>query len=192
LSSAVSTSRPQLVAKQSETKDRCTYFRIQLHDATSSQDRFFDADYSDALRRMALSVVASHGPIRDDELVREIARAHGFARTGNRIKQRILSLLPDITSTEEPVGRFLWSGSAPSESIPFRYPASEDQRRSLEKIPMAELAGLVRELPMLMMHDDPASALARQIGLERLSQAARQRLEEALKSEGKKALPHLQ
>jgi hypothetical protein len=56
---------------------------------------------------MALAVLEAQGPIRDDALVREIARAHGFARTGNRIKQRVLELLPDVTVPDDkkPVGK---------------------------------------------------------------------------------------
>jgi very-short-patch-repair endonuclease len=89
-----------LVARQAPMKDRCIYFRVNLGDAVANQDRFFDTDYADSLRQMAQAVLASQGPIRDDALVREIARAHGFARTGNRIKQRVLELLPDVASTQ--------------------------------------------------------------------------------------------
>ncbi len=174
--------RPQLVAKQSPRRERLFYKPADLGDAAANQNRFFDEDYSDNLRRMASSVLESQGPIRDDALVREVARAHGFARTGNRIKQRILDLLPDVTVTEESVGRFLWPGASASESIPFRYPASDVGRRSLDEVALPELVSLVRELSHLAATDDPALALAREIGLARLSRTGRERLEEALES----------
>ncbi|MCU0880850.1 MAG: DUF3320 domain-containing protein, partial [Pirellulaceae bacterium] len=169
-----------LFARQSPTNDRCIYFRVNLGDAVANQDRFFDTEYADALRQMALAVLASQGPIRDDALVREIARAHGFARTGNRIKQRVLELLPDVASTVEPVGRFLWPDANVQDLLPFRHAAAGDERRSLDEIPMPELVGLVRELPVILMSEDPAIALAREIGLARLSQTGRSRLEEAI------------
>jgi very-short-patch-repair endonuclease len=172
--------RHQLVAHQAPEKERRLYSRIDLGEATANQDRFFNDDYSDTLRSMALSVLKSHGPIRDDALAREVAKAHGFARTGNRIKQRVLELLPDVTATEEPVGRFLWPGSAAQDSVAFRYALEDGWRRSLDEIAMPELVGLVRENPVLAASDDPALALAREIGLARLARGARERLERAL------------
>jgi hypothetical protein len=155
---------------------------VELGDATSCQDRFFDDDYSVVLRRMAISVLEAQGPIRDDALAREVARAHGFARTGSRIKQRIFELLADVTTTVEPAGTFLWPSPAVQKSLPFRYHSSEDGRRSLDEIAMPELIGLVRDNPTLATSDDPAFALAREIGLARLAASARSRLEDAIKA----------
>lgn len=180
LESAEPTSRPQLFAKQPSANTRHLYARADLGNAADNQSRFFDDDYSDVLRRMALSVLNVQGPIRDDALARELARAHGFARTGNRIKDRVLHLLPNVIVTEASVGRFLWPGSQAQDSIPFRYSTDDADRRSLDEIPLAELIGLVREHPLLAASDDPAIALAREIGLARLARGARARLEEAL------------
>ncbi len=172
--------QPQLVAKQISPTERRLYVRAELADATASQDRFFDDDYSDVLRNMAMAVLEAEAPIRDDALAREVARAHGFARTGNRIKQRVLGLLPEVTTTEDSTGRFLWADDSPLDWIPFRYPAPDEERRSLSEVAMAELIGLVRERPDLRAAEDPALALAREIGLARLARAARERLEEAM------------
>ncbi|MGD9127334.1 MAG: DUF3320 domain-containing protein, partial [Planctomycetia bacterium] len=172
--------RPQLVANQAPAKDRLLYVRAELPDATINQERFFDDNYSDTLRAMATTVLNVQGPIRDDALAREVARAHGFARTGNKIKQRVLDLLPDVTVTEESTGRFLWADDLPKESISFRYPVNDSERRSLEEVAMPELIGLVQEHPDLATGDDPPIALARKIGLARLASKARERLEEAL------------
>ena len=172
--------RPLLFAGQAPKKERLLYIRAELLDATPNQGRFFDDDYSDTLREMATKVLSVQGPIRDDALAREVARAHGFARTGNKIKQHLLGLLPNVTVTEESVGRFLWADNSPKESIPFRYPSHDGERRSLDEVAMPEIIGLVRENPGLAASDDPAIALARQIGLTRLARKARERLEEAL------------
>lgn len=170
----------QLIAQQASQQHLRTYSRIDPGDARAHQDRFFDESYSDALKRMAMSVLESHGPIRDDVLVREVARAHGFGRTGSRIKQRVLELLPDVTTTEESVGTFLWPGPTVPESVPFRYAIDDGEHRRLDEIAMPELIGLVHEHPVLAASDDPALALARAIGLARLARGARGRLEEAL------------
>lgn len=172
--------RHVLFARQVVSKERRVYIRAQLGDATRNQNRFFDADYSETLARMAREVLEIQGPILDDALVREIARAHGFARTGNRIKQRVLEFLPNATFTIEAAGRFLWPELVAHESIPFRYHVEEDARRSLNEIAMPELIGLVRENAALASSDDFALALAREIGLARLASSARIRLEEAI------------
>lgn len=104
--------------------------------------------------------------------------------TGGHIKQRVLELLPHVTATEESVGTFLWPERTVSESVPFRYAIDDGEHRSLDEIAMPELIGLVREHPLLAASDDPALALARAIGLARLSRGARTRLEEALEACG--------
>lgn len=174
--------RPQLVAQQAPREDRQFYVRAKLADGTANQDRFFEADYTETLKEMAFSVLASQGPILDEALVREIARAHGFARTGNRIKQRILELLQDVTSTDEPIGKFLWAGPSVRDSIPFRHALNEEDRRHIDEIPMPELIGLIHEKQDVANCDDPALALAREIGLARLARTARERLEAALEA----------
>lgn len=100
------------------------------------------------------------------------------------MKQRVLELLPDVTSTVESVGVFLWPGDEAPESIPFRYHATDENRRSLDEIAMPELVGLVREYPELASSPDPALYLAEKLGLARLSSIARARLEEAISASG--------
>jgi very-short-patch-repair endonuclease len=170
-----------LVARQVPPMRRHFYVRSHLPDASGNRARFFDDDYSPLLRQLALSVVAAHAPIRDEALVREVARAHGFARTGSRIATRILDLLSDVTTTEESVGRFLWAEPCVPESVPFRYPAEGAERRAIDEIAMPELIGLIQECPELLVSDDPPLAVAREIGVERLYRAARERLKDALR-----------
>ena len=161
------------------------YEQAILADATDGQGRFFGDDYDDELKRMARAVLEKEGPIRDDLLTRRIARAHGFARTGGRIKDRVLALLPNVTVTKESVGNFLWPTDSPPPLIPFRRPHPGDERRSLDEIPMPELIGLVRSRPDLAASDDPAIAFAREIGLARLAKLALERLEEAIERANK-------
>lgn len=153
---------------------------VELADATSNQSRFFDDDYSCEIRRMALAAVDVEGPVRDDIVVRRVARAHGFARAGARIRDRVLSLIPRVTATAEKAGRFLWACEKPPETVAFRYSEQNDERRSLDEVPMQELMGLVQSRPDLAASEDTALAFAREIGLARLSKSARERLESAI------------
>lgn len=174
--------RTPLVARHETEQPRLQYQRAELRDHSANQSRFFDDDYSDALREMSLAIIESQGPIRDDVLAREIARAHGFARTGNKMKERVLELVPNVAKSEELVGNFLWPNSEAKEWIPFRYAADDLSRRSIEEIAIPELIGLVKKHPLLATADDPALALARVMGLARLARSARDRLEIAIEA----------
>tara|TARA_R110002073_G_scaffold7245_26_gene41479 strand:+ start:2613 stop:8513 length:5901 start_codon:yes stop_codon:yes gene_type:complete len=156
------------------------YARVKLSDLASNQDRFFESSYDDELRAMAVAILNQQAPIRDDVLAKQVARAHGFARTGANIRSRVLNLLVGVPSTKETTGRFLWSSETPSRIICFRNASCEDDRRSVGEMPIAELLGLIQRNEHLLSEDDPAIALARSIGLGRLSQSARQRFEEAV------------
>jgi hypothetical protein len=161
-------------------RQQIRYQVANLPDATHQQARFFDEDYSQELRQMAQVVIETEAPVRDDVLAKRIARAHGFARTGPRIKDRVMSVVPEVTATTEDAGRFLWATPEPAAIVPFRHAAPNDERRSLDEIPIPELLGLLDWRPDVMTADDPAIALAREMGLGRLSKTARERLEYAI------------
>ena len=157
------------------------YFqRLSLPDLSHAQDQFFDASYDETLRQMARSMIDQEAPIRDDVLAKHISRAHGFARTGARIRDRILDLLADVVATEESTGRFLWSCKTPPPVVEYRHAHPDDEKRSIDEISISELIGLLESAPELATENDPAIAMARTIGFARLSQSSRQRLDEAI------------
>ncbi|TWU18275.1 DUF3320 domain-containing protein [Allorhodopirellula heiligendammensis] len=166
----------------SEPDSKVYYARITLADAVGNQDRFYDSSYDEDLKRMAMEVLRNEAPIRDDVLAKQVARAHGFSRTHANIRSRILELLGDVVSTDESTGRFLWASEEPQSVVNFRPAKSDDDRRSVDEISIAELTGLIRQRRQLLAEDDPAVSLARSIGLARLSQSARERIEEAIRS----------
>ncbi|WP_246106071.1 DUF3320 domain-containing protein [Rosistilla ulvae] len=170
------------VASAPESESTIYYARVKLADAVGNQDRFFDSSYDDDLRQMAMEVLRNEAPIRDDVLAKQIARAHGFARTGANIQCRILDLLGDVLSTDESTGRFLWASDASQPVVKFRPAKSDDDRRSVDEISIAELTGLIQCESELLTETDPAVSVARSIGLTRLSQSARDRIEEAIRS----------
>jgi hypothetical protein len=89
-------------------------------------------------------------------------------------------VLDGVCVTEESTGRFLWAAADPPSTIDFRFAASEDERRSVDEIALAELSGLVAANRKLLEADDPAVNYARVIGLARLSKSARERINEAV------------
>lgn len=156
------------------------YEPLVLADASANRERFDKPEYTQTLRDMVLSVVMSHGPIREDVLAERIAKCHGFQRTGRNIKERILAVLPWTIVTKESVGRFLWPTHVPAGFIPFRHARSGDTDREVSEIPIQELVGLVMEQPQLAASADPAQTLARELGIERITQPVRARLAEAI------------
>lgn len=143
-------------------------------------DRFFDFGYRQTLRDMIAAVLEAEAPVREDVLARRIARAHGWLRTGSRIREQIQLHLREVDATEEQTGRFLWPRGTVSESIAYREPASEEDRRPVSEIAIAELVGCVESNPDLLDEADPALSFARLIGLDRLAAASRARLEDAI------------
>ena len=163
-----------------QAPERVWYEPLELENAADSKERFDKPDYTETLREIVLSVLMSHGPIRDDVLVEKVAECHGFQRTGKNIRERILSVLPWTIATTETVGRFLWAATVPEGFIPFRHPRNDSRRRDVDEIPIQELIGLALELPALATSPDPALLLARALGVERLTGSVRERLTHAI------------
>ncbi len=141
-------------------------------------DRFFEPAYSALLTELIAKVVKQESPIKDDVLVERIARAHGFLRSGNRIRERVLSLTESAhyLLQEESGATFVWSDAATAGSWNLaRYPATSEDCRSIEEIALPELAAAFPRV-------DPGAYLAqvaRNFGVKRLSAQARIRLERA-------------
>jgi len=143
-------------------------------------EAFFSKEYTDKLRSMVLSVLQTESPIREDVLVQRIARLHRFSRTGAKIRDRILSLIEDVHSTRESTGRFLWASGVSLETTDFRHPLTEVDRRPVDQIALAELCDIVITHRKDLTEPDPALAISRRIGLNRLTSGARERIQEAI------------
>ena len=129
---------------------------------------------------MVDAVLEAEAPLREDILAQCIARAHGWLRTGSRIREQVLLHLKDVDRTEESSGDFIWKKGTVSEFIPYRAPEAMEFRRSISDIPLAELAYIVRSKGELLDESDPALSLARFLGVERLAATSRERLDEAI------------
>jgi very-short-patch-repair endonuclease len=178
----------------SPATDRPLFRRANLDEFPTEPATFFEESASEVLGQMIKATLETEAPIRDDILHQRIARAYGWQRTGTRIRQRIDLLLSDYATTEESSGRFIWATAETTDTVAFRYPATDNDRRGVDEISIAELRGLISAQPDLLREDDPVDAFARHVGVGRLTKATRARLQEALSdrlpgSENDKAMP---
>lgn len=144
-------------------------------------DAFLEPSYDTVLEAMIAHVIAVEGPIREDILAKRIARAHGWTRTGARIRDRVINIAARThTQTTEDVGGFFWPLGADTTSWPtFRRPDG-GQPRPVDDIALPEWVALARELRAAGTPDSEGpTAMARKAGLQKLRQASKERLEKA-------------
>jgi very-short-patch-repair endonuclease len=156
------------------------YLITDLSSFQADPDQFFEFGYRDILRGMIEAIIETESPLRADILAQRLARAHGWLRTGVRIRERIDLHLRGLDTTRESSGEFVWKKGTVLDILPYRRPASEDARRSIADIPLAELASVVLDNSELLDEPDPARDLARLLGVERLAAVSRARLDEAI------------
>ena len=126
------------------------------------------------------AVMTAEAPVREDVLAQRIARAHGWSRTGARIRDQVARHLQNYERTDETPGSFLWQPGTVAPRIAFRRPLSSDHRRPLSEIALAELVDFVLSHPDGLNEDDPPLVYARLLEIDRLAAPSRERLEEAI------------
>lgn len=127
-------------------------------------------------------VAVVEGPVRDDVLARRIARVHGWARTGARIRDRIMTLVRSrLPMTQEEDGLFIWGPEADTKIFTtFRRPMGSEAR-PVDEIALPELIALAHEVLANGMNGEAAiTAMARETGGQRIRAASRERLKRAL------------
>ncbi len=142
-------------------------------------DQFYEPAYNPTLLELTAYIVKVEAPLRDDLLVERVARAHGFARSGRAIRERVLTLKGRrfLRYKDAVGGMFVWPDSASRKLwSTFRVPATEDDFRPIEDICSEELRAGAAGLSV----EDVPWELSRLLGIRRLSAAARQRIEAAL------------
>jgi len=157
-----------------------TYSATDLSEFKADPDRFFEFTYRSKLQAMVDAVIAHEAPLREDVLAQRIARAHGWLRTGARIRDQITHHLRQLDRTQETTGVFLWKPGTVSSRLKFRPPSNEQNRRPLSDICLAELVDFVLSNRSVLDETDPPLIYARLLQLERLAASSRERLEEAI------------
>lgn len=150
-----------------------------------SAELFYEPSYDTVLQPMVEWVVQHEGPVLDAVLARRIARAHGFQRTGSRIQERVEQIARHLfDAIEEPGGTFYWPRGVDTQAeFAFRWPSDEGSARDIEEICESELVSLARwVLDKGKSGEEALTAMAREIGLMKLRNASRGRLEAALRA----------
>lgn len=141
-------------------------------------DAFFDPGYTSTLLAMMQAVIDAEAPVRGDVLARRIARAHGWAKTGSRILERVMAVAAgSFTLAIEGDHTFVWPQGADTSHCPhFRHFAGAIPR-PVDEIALPELAALAREVKA-EGHEGEAAlmAMAKAVGLQKVSQKGRERL----------------
>ena len=148
----------------------------------AAPDRFYDPAYRAELAGIVERILAEQGPLRDDRLVQAVARMHGFRRSGREIRDRVMSVVPELSAvTTEEAGRFVWPpGLDPAGWDRFRPPAPGGMSDPMD-LPLAELAALARQCLRRGLSDEATLVAMRDAcGLRRLGETARARCLTAL------------
>jgi very-short-patch-repair endonuclease len=153
--------------------------------------RFYEAAYEPVIAQMTAALIDTQGPMTFKLLSDQIARAHGFQRTGSDIKKRIWALAcraRRYTSTPDGHKTFWPSNAEPQEAIPFRGLTLNAVSRAWVDVPYAERVGLAKEV-IAENSNDPVARFAERIGIARLTAKARAELDELLTVATKVAKP---
>lgn len=142
--------------------------------AAADAGPFYDPSYRDRLVALVAGVLGEHGPLREDRLVRRVARLHGFRRAGRGIRERVLGALPPgCVRTRDGAGGFV--------RPPGADPAAWDRLRDSPpgsaldpaEPPLQELAALARRHLGHAEHDEAVPPAMRDAcGPQRLRDAA--------------------
>jgi len=154
--------------------------KTDLSEFRADPEAFYEFSYRSTIDAMVTRIVETEAPVRDDVVAQRIARAHGWLRTGSRIRDKIERHLRPFDFTHDSAGRFLWPKGGIVKTVNYRPPATEDHRRPVADIALQELVGLVQAHPQAHEEPDPALVLARLMGLERLAASSRARIDEAI------------
>jgi len=157
-----------------------TYSATDLSPFKANPELFFEFSYRSTLQAMVDAIIAHEAPLREDVLAQRIARAHGWLRTGARIRDQIARHLRRLERTQETPGVFVWQPGTVSPRFPFRQPQSEEHRRPLSDICLPELVDFILSHRAALDEADPPLVYARLLQLERLAASSRERLEEAI------------
>ncbi len=166
--------------KSTQAADTAPFKKTDLSDIKADPDSFYEFGYRSIIDQMIARVVETEAPVRADVVAQRIARAHGWLRTGSRIRQKIELHLRAFDSTDDSAGRFIWPKCGIKEMVAYRPPATDEDRRAVTDIAIEELVGFVKIYSKALEEPDPPLVLARLMNLERLAASSRARIDEAI------------
>lgn len=137
-------------------------------------DEFFAPRYLPTLSKLIDDILSEKAPMPLSALAREVARRHGWQRTGRRINTRVEQASRHVETRAEGDQTFLW----PEAGFRVRtlYRGLED--RWIQDVSQTEIASVLDEINEALDHsEDPILDLARELGIARLSASARDYLD---------------
>lgn len=179
--------RPEIGERQVASSEERTaesgqgfFATADLSTFKADPDMFFEFSYRPTIQAMVDAVMDAEAPVRDDVLAQRVARAHGWLRTGARIREQIALHLRKLQRTDETTGTFLWKPGTVVQRLAFRKPLGPDHRRSLADISIAELTDFILAHPAVLDEEDPPLVYARLMQVDRLAAPSRERIAEAI------------
>jgi very-short-patch-repair endonuclease len=149
---------------------------------TPDPSRFYDPEYQNHLREMAAMIINHEGPITFKRLTDQLARAHGFRRTGRPISQLIWNVCEQVRPKSQSADghHIFWpEGSIPKDIVPFRGMQVGGTRREWRDVPYPEKLGLIRDV-LSTSPSDPARSVGDAIGISRLTTTFRNEITELI------------
>ena len=178
---------PRLPPKPTSVQEDAAAFDSSPQGSTRtrglSADRFYDDDYLFVIRRLAIELIDEVGPITYRHLSERVARAHGFQRTGSRIRRRVWAAVSkERKPVKGPNGETIFwpDGMPPTRQMPFRGLVIGSDERTWRHVPHPEKLGLAAEIVTTTSSGDKIEKMARRIGLGRITQRVRDELSELL------------
>jgi very-short-patch-repair endonuclease len=162
-----------------------TYRRFVAADFDLPLDRhkFEETEYTPTLLALIERVLTLEAPIRDEVLVERISRLHGFHRSGDRIRERVLKLAKKnhLLRKDPYGGRFVWCNDEQAlGGVVARHAVTDDDVRRIEDISSEEIRAAVAHVD----GGDLPVEIARFFGIRRLSADARERVTKAIGADG--------
>lgn len=156
---------------------------------SADPDRFYEPSYLPNVRAMAAAIIDREGPVTFKRLTQQIARAHGFQRTGKEIRSVAWQAVGELRAhARTPDGHttFWPDGDEPADAIAFRGLGFGDVDREWADVPYPEKLGLMREI-LAEAPEDPARAVAARIGYARIGARFKDEIARLAQADGEDA-----
>ena len=129
-------------------------------------ERFYDPLYRSTLRALVAHIIRIEGPIFEDVMIRRVARAHGFARTGDKIRTAVLKAVDPRFPRSQEADRLVYWPAAANSNVLCAFRRSSAAERDHGDVPLIELASLARRhLENGADQDETVRLMARDFGL---------------------------
>ena len=149
--------------------------RAQIPAQAPDPERFYNDDYLPVLRAMIDEVLVAHAPLPINSLAAQIARRHGWQRTGKQINTRVQEAAAHTDQCDETGKVFVWPQGGFTERTPYR----GLENRWIQEVSRTEIASVLDDCAAdIAQSEDPILTLARTLGIARLSDKARRYLGE--------------